>query len=161
MLTVLKSLFSLSMVFWIGGLFFFSFVAAPSIFKVLSRETAGDVVGDIFPKYYMLSYVCGAVALTSSIALWFLTKTQKSNAEPIIMLILVAMLGLSVYAGQVIGPKANAAKFEVRSLNAETPEHNSAKLRFAKLHRQSVLVNILVFIMGIAIIIITAYTYKH
>ena len=45
---VLRFIYLLSIALWIGGMTFFSFMAAPSIFKVLSREEAGQVVSDIF-----------------------------------------------------------------------------------------------------------------
>ena len=57
MQTAFKFIYILSVCFWIGSIFFFSFFAAPSIFKVLPRETAGNVVSDIFPKYYLVAYI--------------------------------------------------------------------------------------------------------
>jgi putative copper export protein len=48
---VLRFIYLLAIALWIGGMAFFSFVAAPSIFKALPREQAGHVVADIFPKY--------------------------------------------------------------------------------------------------------------
>ena len=40
------------MVIWVGMIVFFTFFAAPSIFKALPRELAGEVIGHIFPKYW-------------------------------------------------------------------------------------------------------------
>ncbi|MGH7889857.1 MAG: DUF4149 domain-containing protein, partial [Thermodesulfobacteriota bacterium] len=54
MQTFLKFLYLLSLAFWIGSIFFFSLFTAPSIFKVLPRETAGELVSHIFPQYYMV-----------------------------------------------------------------------------------------------------------
>src|SRR2546428_4446616 len=70
MLTViLRFIYLLSIALWIGGMAFFSFMAAPSIFKVLAREEAGKVVADIFPKYYWQGIICGAIALLTSVVL--------------------------------------------------------------------------------------------
>ena len=44
----IKFLHLLSLSIWVGAMVFFSFVAAPAIFKTLPRETSGDVVGKIF-----------------------------------------------------------------------------------------------------------------
>ena len=64
MLTIiLRFIYLLSIALWIGGMAFFSFMAAPSIFHVLAREEAGKVVADIFPKYYWQGIICGAIAL--------------------------------------------------------------------------------------------------
>ena len=68
MLTViLRFIYLLSIALWIGGIAFFSFMAAPSIFHVLPREEAGKVVADIFPKYYWQGIICGAIALLTSV----------------------------------------------------------------------------------------------
>ena len=50
MISFLRYLLLLALVLWIGGIVFFSFIASPSVFKILPREQAGQVVGDIFPK---------------------------------------------------------------------------------------------------------------
>ena len=46
---------------WLGGMIFFSYVAAPAAFKVLERQTAGDFVGVVFPKYFIMGYVASVV----------------------------------------------------------------------------------------------------
>jgi len=91
MQTTLKFLYSLSLTFWIGSIFFFSMFAAPSIFKILSREQAGNVVSDIFPKYYLVSYACGAVALVSSIILIYVWSSfsYTSNVIKLAALLLI------------------------------------------------------------------------
>src|SRR2546422_5980771 len=55
--TFFRYLYLLSLVLWIGGVVFFSFLASPSIFKIPPPEQAGQVVGDIFSKYHLLGYV--------------------------------------------------------------------------------------------------------
>src|SRR5215472_16775310 len=56
-------IYLLSLVCWLGGMVFFSIFSAPVIFRVLSRADAGKVVSGIFPRYYLLGYAAGAVAL--------------------------------------------------------------------------------------------------
>ena len=63
MSTLLRYLLVLTLTLWIGGIVFFSFIASPSIFKILPRAQAGQVVGDIFPKYHLLGYISCLVAL--------------------------------------------------------------------------------------------------
>jgi hypothetical protein len=159
----LKFLYLLSITFWIGSIFFFSLITAPSIFKILSRDIAGDLVSDIFPKYYLIAYICGGVALTVTIISGIIENTLSRISSALRILILMSMLGLAIYGGAVIRPQTLAARSEMRSLaQAEDPsQYKLVKTRFDNIHRQSVIMNSIVFLLGIAIVFITAYTYKE
>ena len=52
---------------WLGTMAFFSFVAAPRTFAVLD-DRAGDVVSDIFPRYYVVGVVLGTSAFLAALA---------------------------------------------------------------------------------------------
>jgi len=161
MQVILRFLFLLSLVFWIGSIFFFSTSAAPSIFKVLPKQLAGDLVTDIFPKYYLISYVCGVVAIVTSLLSW-LTGSHSSTASYLLrVIILVIMLGLAIFAGAVIRPQALEIRTEMRSLVEDSPRYSELQNRFNALHKTSVLLNSVVFLLGIAIVLITAYNYKE
>ncbi|KRT64726.1 MAG: hypothetical protein XU11_C0053G0006 [Candidatus Dadabacteria bacterium CSP1-2] len=161
MQVILRFLYLLSLVFWIGSIFFFSTSAAPSIFKVLPKQLAGDLVTDIFPKYYLISYVCGVVAIVTSLLSW-LTGSHSSTASYLLrVIILVIMLGLAIFAGAVIRPQALEIRTEMRSLVEDSPRYSELQNRFNALHKTSVLLNSVVFLLGIAIVLITAYNYKE
>jgi len=161
MQVILRFLYTLSLTFWIGSIFFFSLFAAPSIFKVLPRHLAGDLVSDIFPKYYLIAYVCGGVALISSFLSWFIGNSSYAFSHLLRILILVVMLGLATYAGTVIRPQALELRSEMKSLAEGSPKYQEVQIRFGKLHKQSAIMNSIVFLMGIAIVFITAYTYRE
>lgn len=74
---------------------------------------------------------------------------------------LVIMLGLATFAGTVIRPQALEVRSEMRSLVEGSPQYKEVKNSFDKLHMQSVIINSIVFLLGIAIVFITAYTYKE
>jgi hypothetical protein len=59
----------LSLVCWLGGMMFFSALVAPVLFKVLPMTEAGKLLGVLFPRYYLLGYVCGAIGLILAIYL--------------------------------------------------------------------------------------------
>ena len=63
-------IYLLSLVCWLGSIIFFSFFVVPVVFKTLDREKAGEIVGIIFPRYYKLGYVCGALILLSCMIDW-------------------------------------------------------------------------------------------
>lgn len=161
MQTVLRFLYLLSIAFWIGSIFFFSLFAAPSIFKVLSREVAGEVISSIFPKYYLIAYVCGGVAVLSSILLRFWGENSSGMLYSTKIVILVVMLGFAVFAGTVIRPAAVEARSEMRNLTEDSQNYGEVEARFSRLHRQSVIINGTVFFLGIAIVFITAYNIRE
>jgi hypothetical protein len=161
MQTALKFIYILSVCFWIGSIFFFSFFAAPSIFKVLPRETAGNVVSDIFPKYYLVAYICGGAAIATTILLRMLSAEAGSILFVIRLSALVVMLALAVYAGAVLRPHAVEARTEMRSLTEESPNYLISQEKFRKLHARSAIINSAVFLLGIAILFVNAYTNKE
>lgn len=154
----LKFLYSLSLTFWIGSIFFFSMFAAPSIFKVLSREQAGNVVSDIFPKYYLVSYACGAVALISSIILIYIGNHFSHLTNIIKLTALVVMIGLAVYAGEIVTPETHKVRTEMRSVQENSHQYQEIRKEFRRLHRKSAILNSAIFIFGVALVFINAYT---
>jgi H+/Cl- antiporter ClcA len=122
---------------------------------------AGAVVTHIFPKYYLISYVCGAVAVVTSLVSWF-TGTHSGTASYLSRVVILAiMLGLAIIAGAVIRPQALEIRTEMRSLVEESPKHGELQNRFNKLHKTSVFLNSAVFLLGIAIVFITAYNIRE
>ena len=160
MQTTLKFILTLSISFWVGSIFFFSFFAAPSIFKVLPRESAGNVVSDIFPKYYLVAYVCALVALGASLWLLFIGNHKITGLYGLRILGLLLMLGLALYAGQVIRPQAVEVRTEMRSAGQDSPKYPQLQKVFSALHMRSAIINLVIFIMGIALMFINTYTYR-
>ncbi len=130
---------------------FFSFIGAPSIFKVLPRDKAGDVVGDIFPKYWMMGYVCSAIALLTILIISF----QKQGYNLVKISILVLMSCLNLYSGMVVGAKAREVKARIRSL-ADTKEKEVLMAEFGVLHRRSTILNGIILLLGLVAIFFEA-----
>src|SRR4030065_1050745 len=111
MLTILRFLHLLSLVVWIGGMIFLGVIGAPSIFKVLPRESAGDVLGSIFPKYWIMGYLCGGTALVTIFLLSF-----KEHLYPWGRIgLLVLMTVLTLYLGLSAAPKAREVRLQIRT----------------------------------------------
>jgi hypothetical protein len=125
---------------------------------VLPRETAGNVVSEIFPKYYLVAYICGGAAVITTILLRILYEHRGGILFGLRLGALLIMLGLAVYAGEVLRPKAVEARAEMRSLTEESPNYSASQDKFRKLHARSAIINSAVFILGIAILFINAYT---
>lgn len=151
-MAAIKFFHLLSLVVWIGGMVFLVTIGAPSIFKVLPRETAGDVLGDIFPKYWIMSYLCGATALITIAIL-----SLKEHFYPwsrIVLLILMTILTL--YLGLVVAAKARKVRLQIRTVE-DTAQKEILKTEFRSLHRRSVSLNAIILLSGLAVIYLMVY----
>ena len=155
MIPILKSIHVLALALWVGGMAFMTFVAAPSIFKVLPREPAGDVVGDIFPKYFTLGYVYCLLAILTAVGVYL--KEDYWNKPK--LLVLGLMFILTFYDGLVVAPRAHAVRAEMKKAEQEEQEEQKKALwgEFVRLHSQSAAINIIVLGLGIAVVVTTAY----
>lgn len=156
----IKSAYSLSIIFWLGSIFFFSFIAAPSIFRVLPRELAGNVVADIFPKYYYISYICGILALISLLLCVSRGYLPKNRLNLYCLVLIIIMLGLSIFSGIYLRSKVSSVKQEIRSVEQSSEKINVLKKRFGKLHGISAIINLIIFTFGIALVIINTYNIR-
>jgi hypothetical protein len=158
MLTViLRFIYLLSIALWIGGMAFFSFMAAPSIFHVLAREEAGRVVADIFPKYYWQGIICGVIALLTSVVLGVRERWNMLLIVRTIMI--VAMLIGVLYSVAILQPKIQTVKAQVTSFESLAPT-DPLRLEFGRLHGRSFSVNAAVLLLGVVVVFITAFTMK-
>jgi uncharacterized membrane protein len=128
-------IYLLAIACWLGGMVFFSLMTAPVIFRVLERAEAGRLVGGIFPRYYLLGYVAGVIALV--LALYFSVAYAPRLWWLLSALALAVALGLTVYAGMVIRPRIDAMHITAEPANADAAQ----TAEFDRLHRLSVALN--------------------
>ncbi len=132
-----------------------TFVAAPSIFKVLPMEKAGEVVGEIFPKYFFVGYIYSLLALLTAVGIYY----KEGYWDKPKLYILGFMLILSFYNGLAVAPKAHVLRMEM--IKVEKKEDKEVLWReFVKCHGQSVVLNLIVLMAGLAVITLTAYFMK-
>jgi hypothetical protein len=107
---------------WLGTMAFFSFVGAPRAFAVFGDD-AGAYVNDVFPRYYTVGVVLGAVALLAGLGRGALGGFDVAG------LVVVASAGsaavIMAYSRWGLIPKMDAAGEDA----------------FEAYHRQSVLLN--------------------
>jgi hypothetical protein len=149
--TVLNFIYLLSLVCWIGSIIFFSFFVAPVVFKNLEREKAGELVGIIFPRYYIIGYVCGVLVLAVLLFAGLETAGLKLCAWGIMM------LG-TASAGLIVNPKAKILKEQLKeALETDKPD---LEVRFKTLHSLSVKLNAAVLFAGIWLLWLSAGNFK-
>jgi uncharacterized membrane protein len=146
-----NAIFLVSLVVWIGGIVFFSFIGAPSIFKSLPPEFAGKAVSAIFPKYYPLGYMSGLVALVCLLV----SGIRTGSWSGLKLLLIAVMVFLTVTNSLVTHPKARSLKEEMKITTSQT-ELAHIKEVFDRIHRWSVINNGIVLILGLILIFLTA-----
>ncbi len=154
MITILRFIHLLSLAVWIGGMVFLVVIGAPSIFKVLPRESAGDVLGDIFPKYWIMGYLCSGTALATVILL-----SLKERLYPWGRIsLLVVMTALTLYLGLAVASKAREVRLQIRTVE-DAAQKEVLKKEFRHIHMKSVALNVVILICGL-IVLLLASDYK-
>jgi hypothetical protein len=152
---LLRYLMLLSLIVWLGGLIFFSFVVAPTVFSVLAtRHLAGSVVSRSLSALHWIGIVSGIVFLITS-ALY--SRLHAGSAQPLAPrhILLYIMLGLTLISQFGISPR-------MATLRASMPETNSAaatdpvRMQFDALHAWSTRLEGGVLLLGLVAVYLTA-----
>jgi hypothetical protein len=148
---MLRFLVLAALVAWLGTITFFSFVAAPAIFATLPVTTAGEVVGAMFPVYYRLGLIAGAVLICSSLALGL--RAERRARWLTIAGLAGAMFVMTLYAAVWIQPRAAALR---PALHAPGGPAAGEREEFDRLHGWAVSLNGGTLILGLGILGMTA-----
>jgi hypothetical protein len=140
----------LALVCWLGGMFFFTAIIAPVVFKLLQMADAGKLVAGVFPRYYLLGYVAGLITL--ALAIYFTIERPPRLWWSLSALTLAAALGLTIYAGAIVRPQID----KVRTVVEEPSPDPARRAEFDRLHRLSVILNGGVMLLNLAALLSTA-----
>ncbi len=135
-----------SIAFWTGGIAIFTFVLTPTLFRTLTRDQAGNIVGILFPGYFRWGLACGAVSLVTLLIL-------RDRAFVTRLVIILAMLAITSVQAFVIEPRAAALKKEIPSFET-TSKDQPLRRQFSKLHGISAVCNLSVFGGGAVLLIL-------
>ncbi len=138
---------------WVGALVFVSFVVAPAVFGAVPSETAGSVMGAIFPRYYAFTIGVGIVAVLAALPLRGVARGSSWTA---IVGMMVVMLAATAYAGTVVSPRARA----LRPALHQEPVDPAVRAEFDALHRRAVQLNGLVLLLGLGVMGVTATAFR-
>ncbi|MCW8086713.1 DUF4149 domain-containing protein [Sabulicella glaciei] len=129
----LVALFSLALL--LGGMVFFAAVVAPLVFTRLPPVAAGPFIRQVFPVYYLWVLALSAAA---AVALFPLSKEAAG--------IMAATAGLAWFLRQVLMPRVNHFS------DAAQAGDTTARPVFDRLHRLSVLANLLQMVAAGAVL---------
>lgn len=143
LLALFDSVYVLSMAGMVGGIVFFTFVVAPTIFVVLGAESGGRFVRALFPRYYLWNAILGAVALPAYVAGPLCFPEYRGPSVGVQSTLLLAIILVMLYGGNSLVPAINRAR----------DEGPASGERFNRLHRRSVVLNAAAMIAGIGLLI--------
>ncbi len=122
-----------------GGMTFFAFVYAPLVFIKLGTEGGGRFIREVFPVYYV---AMGAVSIAAAVLLAFGSAARGADAAAMACIGIVFLL-----ARFVLLPVVN------RSRDAGQAGDVAAKKRFDRLHRLSVVVNLIQMLAVLVVLV--------
>jgi uncharacterized membrane protein len=146
---VLRTAMLLALIVWIGGIIFFAFVLAPTLFTVLpSPQMAGDVVSPALIRLHCMGLVSGAVFLVCSL-LYDRIRYARFRLFTAANILIVVMLVLTAISQFSITPRMR----ELRSSNMNSV---SARAEFDRLHGWSTRLEGTVLVLGLVVVVVTA-----
>jgi hypothetical protein len=154
-MTFLRFLMFLSLIVWIGGIIFLSFVEAPSAFSVApTRHMAGTLVGHTLGILHWMGLFSGVVFLGSSM---LLSSLVTGSAQPMAArhILICAMLLLTVISQFGISPKMATLRAQFGDIDTVAAD-NPARVQFDSLHHWSVRLEVVVLLMGLVVVYLTA-----
>jgi hypothetical protein len=145
MAMALKYINLLMLATWLGGMIFFSFIDAPAIFNTLPKDLAGQLVGVIFPKYWILGYAGSLILLGT---FYLIARNHLAEMKPA-LIILALLVPLSFTQGLIVGQKAATIKQEIKQTSDET-KVSALRKSFGRIHGVSSVLNIATLILLLA-----------
>ena len=139
---LLRYIYILALVIWLGGMVVAGAIVAPSIFEALrelnvanDRFVGGQVFGEVLRRLHLLGYAMGAVM--------FIALTMKRLLGPrpvgygIRVGIIGAMLAFSMYSGYMVEPQVAAITRDVGGAVTSLPATDARRVEFDRLHMYS------------------------
>jgi hypothetical protein len=150
----LRFLILLALIVWIGGIIFFAFVEAPTLFHLLPTRSAGDVVSGSLTKLHWMGLISGVVFLVCSLALNWMKNAQLKpfSAGHILVVLMLALTAISQFG---ISPRMQQLRAEMQAAG-NLAENDSRKLEFDTLHAWSTRLEGGVLFLGLGVVILTA-----
>ncbi len=161
-MSFLRFLMLLSLVAWIGGLIFFAFVLAPTVFApgvLPNTHLAGNVVGRALSKLHWIAIVSGTVFLASSLLYSRLTE-GAAHVVALRHLLICLMLGLTLLSQFWIIPRMDTLRASVSDFTT-VPLDNPARLQFDALHAWSTRVEGAVLLLGLVAVYLMASAFRQ
>ena len=156
-MSIVRFLLLLSLVVWVGGIAFFAFVLAPTVFHpgiLPSRQLAGMVVSRSLGILHWMGLTCGVVFLVTSVI-----DSQVVNGVPALFsardLLICAMILLTLISMFAISTRMLDLRNQMVFID-NVPHDDARRVEFNRLHVWSTRLESTVLLLGLAVIFLTS-----
>ena len=141
----------LALITWIGGIIFFAFVLAPTLFGVLpTTKMAGDVVNATLGKLHWMGLISGVIFLLCSLGYnW--QKCVQLRPFALSHIFIALMVAFTMGSQFAITPRMR----ELRS-SSTMMDSSNGRAEFDHLHAWSTRLEGGVLLLGFGVVILTA-----
>ena len=154
MRTLARFLLIVSLVLWIGGIVFFSFVVAPAAFSQLPSGQAARIVRISLIGLHYIGIVCGIVFL-------FATSLVPLERATVLRSTLGLMLLCTAISQFGVTPQIERIRESVGGSIQALPAKDAGRAAFDRLHQLSVALEGVVLLAGLGAIAILAAEKQH
>jgi uncharacterized membrane protein len=154
-MSFLRYLMLLALIVWIGGLIFFSFVLAPTVFSVLpTHQLAGNVVSRSITDLHWMGIISGLVFLICSM---IYSRLRTGEAHPLSTshVLVYSMLAITAISQFKLFPKMDALRTSMGEID-KVPLTDPARMLFDSLHVWSTRLEVGVFVLGLILVYLVA-----
>jgi hypothetical protein len=153
----------LSLIAWIGGLIFFAFVLAPTVFNIPAvlpnTHLAGNVIRITLSKLHWLAIGSGIVFLISSL-LYGRMQPSGENLFSLRNVLILLMLALTFISQFWIIPRMDKLRAAIGDFSTVAVD-NPMNVQFNALHVWSTRVEVIVLLLGLVLIYATANAFTR
>lgn len=144
-------MYNVSLALWTGGMALFTFIVTPAIFRSFERDQAGEIVGSLFPGYFLYLLALSALAL---VLFFLLGADQSTRSFRASLVLLVVGVIINAYVLFSLHPRTVEVKQQVASFERSAPD-SPARKEFRKLHAVSAVLNLALLADGIALLMLS------
>ena len=150
MTTFTHSVYTLMLALWVGGISLFTFIVTPQIFRSYDRDEAGEIVGKLFPDYFLFTLV---VSLLVLLILPLCRSTFAQAGFRWSLILAVIAFAINVFVFFKLYPEIRRVKQEVNS-SQSLPDDAPTRKKFRKLHAISATLNLVLLSDGVTLLLI-------
>jgi len=156
-MATVRFLMLVSLVVWVGGIIFFAFVLAPTVFHpgiLPSRQLAGAVVSRSLGILHWMGLACGVLFVVTSI---IDSLVVNGVAAPFAArnLLVCAMIILTLISIFAISPRMLELRNDMAFID-DVPHDDPRRVEFNGLHVWSTRLESTVLLLGLAVIFLTS-----
>jgi uncharacterized membrane protein len=157
MIQMVRWVYLLTLAVWVGGVIFFSFVVAPTIFKVLAPQDAANLQRALFPRYYLLGIICAVAGIVS--VGWLLAEHAFGKWPALFSLLLLAGMGATnLWLRRAVVPRMTVLReLKTPAIGSGQEPDAAAEAEWKSLHRLSVQLNAVVLLGGLTLLFLLVF----